>query len=82
MKGINFVSNSYSLTIKSRGMSRNKMDDSQQAREGKTIGTQGNHGGTTTSGMKGSHDKKDRNEPETIPNQEKSSASNNEKNKS
>ena len=81
MKGINFVSNSYSLTNKSRVMSRTKMDDSQQAREGKTIGTQGNHGGTTTSGMKGSHDKKDRNEHERIQNQEKSSASN-EKNKS
>lgn len=57
-------------------MAKNKLEESQQAREGKTIGSQGNQGGTTTSGMKGSHHKKDRADQNQIPNQDKSSARN------
>lgn len=53
--------------------------ESQQASQGINIGNQGNQGGTTTEGMKGTHHRQNINDDKPIPNQERSSASNREK---
>jgi hypothetical protein len=53
--------------------------ESQQASQGFTIGNQGNQGGAMTEGAKGSHHPKHTTEDKHIPNQERSSATNEEK---
>ena len=57
-------------------MAKNKIEESQQSSQGVNLGTQGNQGGSTTAGMKGSHAGKNETDDKHIPNQEKSSARN------
>ena len=56
-------------------MGSDKIEESQQSRDGIAIGTQGNQAGKGTAGMKGPHEKPQQNDI-SIPNQERSSASN------
>ena len=61
-------------------MANNKIEESQQKSQGVAMGTQGNQDITTPQGTKGSHHEKGRNTEQNIPNQERSSAANQEKN--
>jgi hypothetical protein len=56
----------------------NNIEESQQSREGKAIGSQGNQGGAMPVGNKGPHRSKDETESRNIPHQEKSSKRNSE----
>jgi hypothetical protein len=55
-------------------MGSDKIEESQQSRDGIAIGTQGNQAGKSTAGMKGPHEKPQQSDI-SIPNQERSSAS-------
>jgi|GEM_PF-1457650 hypothetical protein len=57
-------------------MGSDKIEESQQSRDGIAIGTQGNQAGKSTAGMKGPHEKPQQQQDISIPNQERSSASN------
>ena len=59
-------------------MSKN-IEESQQQSQGITIGNQGNEDITIPQGTKGSHRPKEGTDDRSIPNQERSSASNNER---
>jgi hypothetical protein len=58
-----------------------EIKESQQASQGITIGNSGNQGGAVPEGAKGTHHKQHVKDDRHIPNQERSSASNREKNK-
>lgn len=53
--------------------------ESEQASQGFTIGTQGNQGGVMPEGDKGTHHKQPAKDDRHIPNQERSSATNKER---
>jgi len=60
-------------------MSDKNIERSEQAAQGITIGTQGNQGGTIPSATKGSNREKEGPDDRHIPNQDHSSATNEEK---
>lgn len=60
-------------------MAKNKIEESQQQSQGVALGTQGNQDITIPQGTKGTHKSKEDQEDRHIPNQERSSASNNER---
>ncbi|MBD0298562.1 MAG: hypothetical protein ICV84_25740 [Flavisolibacter sp.] len=60
-------------------MANNKIEESQQQSQGVALGTQGNQDIKIPQGTKGSHRNKDGPEDHSIPNQEHSSAANQEK---
>jgi hypothetical protein len=62
-------------------MAKNKIEESQQQRDGVALGTQGNQDMTTPQGTEGIHKTKDNRQDHSIPNQDRSSASNQEGNK-
>lgn len=57
-------------------MAKNKIEESQQQSQGVAIGTQGNQDITIPQGTKGTHKSKEGPDDRSIPNQERSSASN------
>ena len=61
-------------------MANDKIEGSQQQSQGITIGTQGNQDITIPQGTKGSHHKQGGEDDRHIPNQDRSSATNAEKN--
>ena len=64
-------------------MANNKIEESQQSSQGIAMGTQGNQDIPIPGpGTKGSHKEKEGADDRTIPNQDRSSASNQEKSKS
>jgi hypothetical protein len=59
-------------------MAKNKIEESQQQSQGVTLGTQGNQDITIPQGTKGPHRKANNEDNRHIPNQERSSARNQE----
>lgn len=57
------------------------IEESQQSSQGKAIGTQGNQAGKIPDGTKGGNQKNVSHEERSIPNQDRSSASNNKERK-
>lgn len=57
-------------------MANKDIQESQQSSQGIAIGTQGNQAGSIPDGVKGSHQSKENKQDVNIPNQERSSASN------
>lgn len=57
-------------------MANKDIQESQQASQGIALGTQGNQAGSIPDGVKGTHHSKDNKKDAHIPNQERSSASN------
>ena len=57
-------------------MANKDIQESQQSSQGITIGTQGNQAGSIPDGVKGSHQSKNNEKDRQIPNQERSSSSN------
>jgi hypothetical protein len=57
-------------------MASKDIQESQQSSQGIAIGTQGNQAGSIPDGVKGTHHSKNENADVHIPNQERSSASN------
>jgi hypothetical protein len=62
-------------------MAKNKIEESQQQRDGVALGTQGNQDMTTPHGTEGIHKSKDNREDRSIPNQDRSSDAHQERNK-
>ncbi len=60
-------------------MANKDIQESQQSSQGIALGTQGNQAGSIPDGVKGTHQTKDRKEDRHIPNQERSSAANQQK---
>jgi hypothetical protein len=60
-------------------MAKKDIQESQQSSQGIALGTQGNQAGSIPDGVKGTHQSKKRNDDGHIPNQERSSASNQQK---
>jgi hypothetical protein len=59
-------------------MAKNKIEESQQQSQGVTLGTQGNQDITIPQGTKGPHRKNESVDDRNIPNQDRSSARNQE----
>jgi hypothetical protein len=57
-------------------MAKKDIQESQQSSQGIAMGTQGNQAGSIPDGVKGTHQTKDRKDDRHIPNQERSSSSN------
>ena len=60
-------------------MANKDIKESQQSSQGIALGTQGNQAGSVPDGLKGPHDKQGGQQDTSIPNQDRSSATNQER---